>query len=120
MRSSAAIRPRQRVSDVAIEMHDPNRRGRTPRVAIGAAAAGLTSAALFNRYKTDQAERRMPPLGQFIDIDGVRLHSLDLGQGRPVVMLHGNAAMIQHMLVSGLVFAAAERYRVNCVRRHGR
>ena len=95
------------------------RRRRNLLVALGATAAGLTAAALFNRYKAEQAERRMPPLGRFIDVDGTRLHYVDRGKGQPVVMLHGNGAMIQDMIVSGVVFSAAEKYRVIAFDRPG-
>lgn len=59
-------------------------------------------------------ERRNPPLGRFIDIDGVRLHYLDIGpaDAPPVVLFHGNGAMIQDLAGSGLIPLLAQRYRV--------
>jgi hypothetical protein len=35
-------------------------------------------------------ERRRPPTGRFIEVNGVRLHYTDEGAGRAVVLLHGN------------------------------
>jgi pimeloyl-ACP methyl ester carboxylesterase len=34
-------------------------------------------------------ERIVPPQGGFLDLDGERLHVLDTGSGRPVVLIHG-------------------------------
>ena len=43
------------------------------------------------------AERRNPPIGKFIDCDGVRLHYIDRGDPAApcVVLFHGNGSMIQ-------------------------
>ena len=41
-------------------------------------AAGVS--ALLNRWLAQKAERRNPPLGRFITVDGVRLHYVDRGQ----------------------------------------
>ncbi|MFK7943335.1 MAG: alpha/beta fold hydrolase [Paracoccaceae bacterium] len=30
-----------------------------------------------------------PPLGQFVDVDGAKIHAWDQGRGHPVVMIHG-------------------------------
>lgn len=70
---------------------------------------------------TKRAERRHPPLGRFIDIDGLRLHYLECGDAdaAPVVLFHGNGAMIQDLAGSGLVDLLARRYRVICFDRPG-
>ncbi len=36
-----------------------------------------------------------PPAGQFLEVDGVRLHYVERGSGEPLVLLHGNGSMIQ-------------------------
>jgi hypothetical protein len=36
------------------------------------------------------AERRHPPTGRFIEVNGARLHYTDQGVGRAIVLLHGN------------------------------
>ena len=77
---------------------------------LGAAAA-LASAA-FVHQRAWRAERANPPIGRFIDVDGVRMHYLDRGEGTPLVMLHGNGSMIQELRLSGLYQLAATRYRV--------
>jgi len=82
-------------------------------LAIGAAmGAALAAAALVNYGLARRAERKNPPLGRFLDVDGVRLHYLERGQGTPLVLLHGNGGMIQDFLSSGLVDRAARRHRV--------
>jgi hypothetical protein len=57
---------------------------------LAASAAALAAAALYNTYRARQVERQHPPAGRFVDVDGVRLHYLERGEGPPVVLLHGN------------------------------
>lgn len=66
-------------------------------------------------------ERRNPPVGRFIDIDGVRLHYLDSGapDAQPVVLFHGNGAMIQDLIGAGLIALLAQRHRVIAFDRPG-
>jgi pimeloyl-ACP methyl ester carboxylesterase len=77
-----------------------------------AAVSALLAAAFVVRSKTRQAERTHPPIGQFIEIDGVRLHYVERGQGQAVVLLHGNGSMVEDFACSGLLDRAAENYRV--------
>ncbi|HKH19724.1 MAG TPA: alpha/beta hydrolase [Gammaproteobacteria bacterium] len=77
-------------------------------------ASVIAGAAMFAYvlYRTRQAERDNPPLGEFMEVDGVRLHYVERGQGQPLVLLHGNGTMIQDFDTSGLVDLASRRYRV--------
>jgi len=84
--------------------------------AIGAAMAGL---AMIVRHQTKKAERENPPVGRFIEVDGVRLHYVERGEGPPLVLLHGNGTMIQDYELSGLLNMAAARYRVIAFDRPG-
>ena len=70
---------------------------------------------------TKLAERRHPPIGCFIEVDGVRLHYLERGDASapPVVLFHGNGAMIQDLAAAGLIDLLAHRYRVICFDRPG-
>lgn len=86
---------------------------------LGLAAAALTGAALYNRKKTRSAEAQTPPIGKFVEVDGVRLHYIDRGEGPPLVMLHGMGALVQDFLGSGLVDRVAERHRVIAFDRPG-
>jgi pimeloyl-ACP methyl ester carboxylesterase len=84
-----------------------------PYTVAGAAAVGaLALAALSNRHLANKAERENPPTGKFLDVDGVRLHYVERGEGEPLVLLHGNGSMIQDFETSGLIDLAAKTYRV--------
>ena len=100
-------------------MTAPRRHTPAIRAALGTTVAALAVLALVNRIKAERAERRSPPTGRFITVDGVRLHYVERGEGRPVVLLHGNGAMIQDMDASGVLSGAAERYRVIAFDRPG-
>jgi pimeloyl-ACP methyl ester carboxylesterase len=80
--------------------------------AVAAAAGILAATAIVNRQLAEKAQRDNPPQGRFIDIDGVRLHYVERGKGRPLVLFHGNGSMIQDFESSGLIDLAAENYRV--------
>jgi pimeloyl-ACP methyl ester carboxylesterase len=79
-------------------------------VAVGVAT--LTACALINRQLAKKAEQKNPPMGKFIEIDGVRLHYVERGEGESLLLLHGNGSMIQDFECSGLVTLAAKKYRV--------
>ncbi len=76
-----------------------------------AAIGALVAAAFVVRSKTRQAERAHPPIGQFIEVDGVRLHYVEHGQGQAVVLLHGNGSMVEDFTGSGLLDQANANYR---------
>jgi hypothetical protein len=65
------------------------------------AAAILGTTALVNTRRARLAERKNPPAGQFLDIEGVHLHYLERGEGPPLVLLHGNGAMAQDSRLAG-------------------
>lgn len=87
-------------------------------IAAGVVAAAVASA-LLNRWLAQKAERRNPPIGQFITVDGVRLHYVERGTGAPLVLLHGNGSMIEDFQSSGLIDLAAKNYRVIAIDRPG-
>lgn len=67
------------------------------------------------------AEWRNPPIGKFLECDGVVLHYIDRGDPAApcVVLLHGNGSMIQDFTISGLVDLLARSNRVVCFDRPG-
>jgi pimeloyl-ACP methyl ester carboxylesterase len=67
------------------------------------------------------AERKNPPIGSFIDCEGVRLHYLQRGDplAPSVVLFHGNGSLIQDLIISGLVDRLARHNRVLCFDRPG-
>jgi pimeloyl-ACP methyl ester carboxylesterase len=84
-----------------------------------AVVAVLAVAAIVNLYLAKKAERDNPPMGRFVEVDGVKLHYLDHGSGDPVVLLHGNGGMIQDFQSSGLVKLVAQKHRVIAFDRPG-
>jgi hypothetical protein len=66
---------------------------------MSAAAAG---AALFVQQKARRAERDNPPLGDFVEVDGTRVHYVERGEGPVVVLLHGNAVSLEDFIASGV------------------
>lgn len=90
-----------------------NRDTSQPYVLAAAVSIGaLIVSALVNQSRARKAERDNPPIGNFVAIDGVRLHYIERGSGEPLVLLHGNGSMIQDFESSGLVDAAAPNFRV--------
>ena len=83
------------------------------------AGAALAGAALLVRRAARQAERRHPPVGRFLRVDGVRVHYAEWGKGEPLVLLHGNGTMVHDWIVSGVAPALSERYRVIAIDRPG-
>ena len=64
-------------------------------------------------------ERRNPPIGKFLEIEGSRLHYFERGTGLPVVFLHGNATMLQDFLLSEAFASAAKQNRAIAIDRPG-
>jgi pimeloyl-ACP methyl ester carboxylesterase len=96
----------------------PAKQDRT-REALAVAAIAAAGTAAWVAARARHAEQRHPPVGQFVDVDGVALHYVERGQGTPVVLLHGNVVMLQDFIASGLFDTLAERYRVIAFDRPG-
>ena len=88
-------------------------------IAAGAGAAALAGSALFNLVSANRAEKRTPPVGRFIQVDDVRLHYVDRGEGPAVVLLHGNGVLLQDFEVSGVLGLATDQHRVIAFDRPG-
>jgi pimeloyl-ACP methyl ester carboxylesterase len=67
------------------------------------------------------APRVYPPIGKFLNIDGVKVHYTEKGRddASALVMLHGNGTFLQDLILSGLVDAAASKFHVICFDRPG-
>lgn len=86
--------------------------------ALGAAALALGGLALWVRLAAWRAERQHPPIGRFITVDGVRLHYIERGAGRPIVLIHGMGSLLQDF-TSSIVDDLAQDYRVVAFDRPG-
>jgi pimeloyl-ACP methyl ester carboxylesterase len=91
--------------------------------AVLAAGAGLAmgALALANTARARAAERRNPPKGRFLTVDGVRLHFREAGprDAQAVLLLHGNGATSEDFVASGLFGRLAAAYRVIALDRPG-
>jgi pimeloyl-ACP methyl ester carboxylesterase len=75
----------------------------------GAVALGLAGA---NQVIARRTERKYPPEGSFLVVDGVRLHYSDRGAGSPVVLIHGNAVAGDDWNTSGVAELLLHTHRV--------
>nr|WP_232631822.1 alpha/beta hydrolase [Methylobacterium sp. Leaf118] len=57
--------------------------------------------------------------GRFVTVDGLRVHVIVRGRGRPVVLIHGNGTMAEDFAICGLIDRLAARYRVIAIDRPG-
>src|SRR4051812_37913015 len=76
---------------------DQQRRERplfTWRSGAAIAGAALAGAALYNHLAARRAEADNPPIGKFVEIDGLPLHLVDCGSGPAILLIHGNGAMV--------------------------
>lgn len=62
------------------------------------------------RHET-RAEAAFPPEGQFLDVDGHRVHAVVMGEGPDLVLIHGSSGNTRDMTFS-LAPKLAESYRV--------
>lgn len=63
-------------------------------------------------------EARYPPLGDFITVEGVRLHYVTEGEGPPIVLIHGANGNLRDFTFS-LVGRLKDRFRVIAIDRPG-
>ncbi len=57
------------------------------------------------------AEKTYPPQGQFIDVNGSRIHAVVMGSGPDLVLIHGSSGSTRDMTFS-LAPQLAENFRV--------
>jgi pimeloyl-ACP methyl ester carboxylesterase len=65
-----------------------------------------------------RAQAEYPPLGQFVTVDGVRLHLLQQGSGPDIVLIHGASGNMRDFTMD-LVGRLSDRYRVTVIDRPG-
>lgn len=77
---------------------------------VAIVALGL-ALALISYAGTRWIEHRFPPIGDFVTVDGIRLHYVDQGSGPPLVLLHGASSNLRD-LASSLLPALVKDHRV--------
>lgn len=95
-------------------------------IGLALAAAGVAALAGAGRVATSvltrQAEKRYPPQGRFVNVEGGRLHVLMRGPASApegtILLLHGASGNAEDMMLS-LGARLAERYRVVAIDRPG-
>jgi len=75
-------------------------------------------------WPDEEAEARRieaahPPCGRFIEVDGVRLHWIEQGAGRPVVFVHGAGGMVEDLLASRFAPLVGAGHRLIAIDRPG-
>ena len=50
---------------------------------LASAAATIAAMTVYNVYRARKVEREHPPAGQFVSVNGVRLHYIERGEGPP-------------------------------------
>jgi pimeloyl-ACP methyl ester carboxylesterase len=86
---------------------------------LGGGAAVLAAVGLINHALARRAERRNPPEGKFVTVDGVRLHYIESGTGPAIVLLHGNGTMARDFVLSGVFDLLCKDHRVIAFDRPG-
>ena len=91
--------------------------------AIGVAALlALAGCGVYVDSRADraeaEAERRWPPVGQFVEVNGTRVHYIQKGRGPDVVLIHGAGGNLRDFTFS-LVDRLARDYRVTAFDRPG-
>ena len=80
-------RPKARPPAVIIDQARGAPRAHPYLTATAATIGALALSALVNRHLAQKAVRDNPPQGQFLEINGVRLHYIERGAGEPLVLL---------------------------------
>lgn len=91
---------------------------RTGLAAVVGATAIAGGLALWSRSIARRAEALVPPDGSFVDVDDLRLHYIDRGNGRPVVLIHGLGGQLRNFDY-GVIDSLAGEFRVIAVDRPG-
>jgi len=78
----------------------------------------LASLVLFTAWTARQAEKKLPPRGRFIEVDGARIHYLDEGTGPTLLLVHGLAGQM-HNFTHSLLGKLTRDFRVVVLDRPG-
>ena len=92
------------------------------RIAIAGAALALAGCGFIVETRADRAEARAearwPPVGQFTEVDGTRVHYVQQGAGPDLVLLHGAGGNLRDFTFS-MMDRLSQDYRVTAFDRPG-
>ena len=86
----------------------------------GLLALGLIAGAVFTFVASGRIDRRNPPIGSFVEVNGTRLHYVDEGpkDAPAVLLIHGASSNLRDMLVPARK-SLGGKYRLIAVDRPG-
>ncbi len=87
-------------------------------IAATALAAGCAFTHQRTTDRTQEAEAKYPPLGEFVSVDGARVHYVQKGGGPHLVLLHGAGGNLREFTFD-MVDTLAETYTVTAFDRPG-
>ncbi len=68
----------------------------------------LLGSKLYTDWTVRQSEKKYPPAGQFVEVNGIRMHYVRQGAGRPIVFIHGSFGSLYYFTKSIFNIAARE------------
>ncbi|WP_423601810.1 alpha/beta fold hydrolase [Sphingomonas sp. MS122] len=81
-----------------------------PLIAGGAGIAGIVAALVaWSAQVARRVDRMVPPDGEIREVAGRRLHVRDIGQGPPIVMIHGLAGQMRNFAAVAAQLQAQHR-----------
>lgn len=88
------------------------------RELIAGIGALATLGACSRAYSPEDVAKQFPPSGDFVEVDGRRVHYWERGAGRPVILIHGASGNLRDWTY-GPAWSLAERHRVIAFDRPG-
>lgn len=85
---------------------------------VGGVLAATAGLAAFTAWNRKHAEQIVPADGSFVDVPGARLHYVDVGEGSPIVMIHGLGGQLRNFTY-GVSELLAPHHRLIIVDRPG-
>jgi len=78
---------------------------------------GIAGLVAFTAYESKRVEKLVPKVGTLVEVDGVTVHLSDVGEGRPLVFLHGLGGQLRHF--HALIDILSQHHRVVSIDRPG-
>ena len=91
---------------------------RTFTIAGIAVALGAAATSVLSQRRVSASETAYPPIGQFVDVDGTKIHYLRTGSGPEIILLHGAGGNLRDFTF-GVIEALSKRYTVTAFDRPG-